>query len=327
MSKFIKEIPCLSHPITVLFLDDNQGFLDSLEMELGKQGQMLTFTDPNKAKAALESTEEDIVKKISKVFADADTDSLNEKLIDFDINNIRSFIYDAERFNYVAVMVVDYQMPDLTGLDFCRSIKERHVYKVMLTAEAGKDTAIAAFNEGVIDKFLLKKSDALCEQLVDVIDELKAKYFQDLSKPLLNSFGAGSYEALKSSAFIKIFNDVLQESNAVEYYLIDTSCSYLFLDASGSPTWLIIRSSQDFDDHLDILSGLASAPELTASLKRKEKLLFLLSEEEYQQPVEEWGNYLYDAKKLDDLNWYTVVKGPTKNSIHWDDVKSYKERK
>lgn len=326
LNKPIKKVACLSHPITVLFLDDNQGFLDSLEMELGDYGRLVTFTNPQAAQTVLAQSKKDILQNVSKVFNDADLDTLNEKHVDLDISNIHELIYDNSRFNHVAVLGVDYQMPTITGVEFCRSIQEDvNVYKIMLTAEAGKDTAIEAFNEGIIDKFLLKQSEHLCEQIVTAIEELKEKYFHNLTKSLINNLGIGLSNLLKSPEFLKLFNETLQSSHAVEYYLLDTSGSYLFLDESGYPTWLIVRSEEDYQEQIELLEGLGASEQMIADLMSREKILFMLSEEEYEEPVEKWADCMLRAAQLNNHCWYSIIKGKVKPSIKWPNIVSYNQ--
>lgn len=156
-NRTVKTVPCLSHPVNVLFVDDSQGFLDSLAMELGDQGSMMVTTDTVEAKRTLEQGQENIINRISNQLNDSELDTYNTQFIDIELNQIKDLIYEETRFNYVPILVVDYQMPQINGVDFCRQLQHINpVYTVMLTAEADKDTAIQAFNKGVIDHFLMK---------------------------------------------------------------------------------------------------------------------------------------------------------------------------
>jgi len=327
MTKFTIRPSCLYHPLTVVFLDDNESFLDAIKLGSDKSALIRTFSDPTEALAAINSEEENIINNISNVYSDVDTDDPNKKVVDIDIGSIRNSIYDASRFNHIGVVVVDYKMPEMTGTDFCRSIKDKHIYKVMLTAEAALNTAIEAFNEGVINKFLLKQNDDLQAHLACVISELEEKYFHDISKPILRALDNNLSEMLKSDVFIELFNSVFRDSNAVEYYLLDTSGSYLFLDKEGYPTWLIIRSEHDFNVQLETLSGLDAEEKLINDLTSREKLLFMLSEEEYQEPVGEWNNSLFEAKELTSPLWYSIKKGPIKTAVDWKQIKAYQGSK
>ena len=52
-------------------------------------------------------------------------------------------------------------MPDINGIEFCQNLKDKKVFKIMLTAEADSNIAIKAFNDGLINKFILKTTEHL----------------------------------------------------------------------------------------------------------------------------------------------------------------------
>ena len=78
------------------------------------------------------------------------------------------------RNNPVALFLVDQRMPGLSGVEFL----ERAILlfpdakRVLLTAYADTDAAIAAINEAGIDHYLLKPWDPPEENLYPVVDDL-----------------------------------------------------------------------------------------------------------------------------------------------------------
>ncbi len=71
--------------------------------------------------------------------------------------------WDAFNASPVRVIVSDWLMPNLDGLDFCRKVRKRsateYTYFILLTANVqGKDTYMEAMNAG-IDDFLAKPLD------------------------------------------------------------------------------------------------------------------------------------------------------------------------
>lgn len=180
---------CLYHPTTVLFLDDNKAFLNALELELSAQNKMLTFTDPNLAMQAIQSCNEDINQAFFRTVDQGDANSATDYTVSLELNGMFNLIYDKSRFDNIGVIVVDYDMPDINGYEFCRRISDKNIFKIMLTAEADKDTAINAFNNGAIDKFLLKTSENLYQELTDAITELKNRYFRESSRTIMEGIG------------------------------------------------------------------------------------------------------------------------------------------
>jgi DNA-binding NtrC family response regulator len=61
----------------------------------------------------------------------------------------------------IKLVISDNNMPDMTGIEFFRLIRERHphVCRIMLTADQKRETIIQAVNEGEIYRFIPKPWD------------------------------------------------------------------------------------------------------------------------------------------------------------------------
>ena len=86
----------------------------------------------------------------------------------------------------------------------------------MLTAEADQSTAINAFNEGLINKFFLKKDEDLYQKLTDAIEQLKKSYFHQLSQVVLENLGKDFKGLLSNTQFQELFCKVQKDSHSVE---------------------------------------------------------------------------------------------------------------
>ncbi len=78
------------------------------------------------------------------------------------------------RNNTVALFLVDQRMPDLSGVEFLEQAIKLYpdAKRVLLTAYADTDAAIAAINEAGVNHYLLKPWDPPDENLYPVLDEL-----------------------------------------------------------------------------------------------------------------------------------------------------------
>jgi two-component system, probable response regulator PhcQ len=58
----------------------------------------------------------------------------------------------------IKLVISDQNMPDMSGLQFFKLIRERHPYvcRIMLTADPERDTIIRAINEGEVYRFIPK---------------------------------------------------------------------------------------------------------------------------------------------------------------------------
>src|SRR5512142_510011 len=61
----------------------------------------------------------------------------------------------------VDIVLSDHLMPGMTGLEFLKTVRDRHpeVIRIMLTGQADMATAVDAINQGEIYRFLLKPCD------------------------------------------------------------------------------------------------------------------------------------------------------------------------
>ncbi|CZG71366.1 TPA: response regulator [Legionella pneumophila subsp. pneumophila] len=314
---------CFYHPIKVIFLDDNRAFLDALDLEFGEKLNILTLTSSDMAFHLIDNDSQDVTQSIFKLMNDVNLDTTNDRFIGFDVSKMLNLIYSKARFEHAPLLVVDYQMPAINGIEFCKKIKEKKIFKIMLTAEADKDTAIKAFNNGLIDKFILKTSENLYPEITLAVDDLTQRYFRELTKNIVNAYENSINDLFDNELYQQLFASVLIQAQAVEYYLVDNSGSFLFLDKDAKPTWLIIRHAKELSEQLDLMQGYELPEQTMAAVVKKEKILFLLSEKEYKKPIAEWINYLFDTQKLDNNYYYSITKDHLTDSLDWGRVVSY----
>lgn len=311
---------CFYHPTEVIFIDDNRDFLDVLELEFDKLN-ILTLTDPDATiKILNDHNKEYFPRSVFTVVSDVNVDTTTNHSINFEVKNLLTIIYDESRFTRIPVIIVDYEMPHINGMEFCQKIKERNIYKIMLTAKANQETAINAFNNGLIDKFILKMDENLYSKITSAVSELTQQYFAELSDRIINGHCNHIKSLFNNPLYQQLFSRVKTKAQAIEYYLVDNLGSFLFLDKDANPTWLIIRDNTAMKDSIDLLKGYDLPSHLIHSVDKNEKLLFLLSENEYKKPIGEWVEYLFYANKLDDNYYYSIIDDYLTDFVDWKRV-------
>ena len=90
------------------------------------------------------------------------------------------------RGDQVAILLADYRMPGLTGIEFLERAMDIYPYarRVLLTAYADTSAAIDAINIVDLDHYLLKPWDPPEEKLYPVIDDLLKAWQREDRKPV-----------------------------------------------------------------------------------------------------------------------------------------------
>ena len=232
-------IPTCFFPSTALFLDDSRDFLLNFVLQLDESVAYRTFNDPQGALDYIhhKNCELDVLKQDA---GDASASKL--------YSAIHREVYNPNRFSEISVVVVDYAMPGMNGLEFCRRIENKNIKKILLTGQADEKQAIDAFNEGLIHRYIKKNDAHAAELITQNIYELQLQYFQAMSNIIVRMLSLPSPTCLQDKNFTHFFQTFCQENGIVEYYLADECGSFLMLDDDANTSFLIVKNQQELDD-------------------------------------------------------------------------------
>src|SRR5699024_5604677 len=126
------------HPTTVVLVDDNLDFLGNLSLQLDADLAYRLFDSPNKALEQLNNAAR--TRPLSERFFATIKDNRQgvpaEPVLRLDLAAIQREVRNTHRFAETAVVMVDYAMPKMNGLEFCKQIRNPHVKKVLFTGVA-----------------------------------------------------------------------------------------------------------------------------------------------------------------------------------------------
>ena len=318
-----KKITCCYHPTTIVLIDDDKVFLNTMNLHLGRDIPCRTFTDPKQALHFLKD----------KYKADLYTERCTSHHLDdlplqhsiqVDITPIRNEIYNKRRHAQISVIVADQMMPGLTGLELCENLVDAQFKKILLTGKTKEMDVIDGFNHHIIDKYISKKSDDLKNIIKKSIQELQQAYFDDLSSIILNSLIKDpkyhSDSCLSDAKFLAFFNKLIKEHEIVEYYLIDEDGSFLLADKEGKLSILVVKGEESVLSAYEIAKEAKHRPsnQILEKLKNKELVLHLHSRENLRLEPENW-----EKKQL--LHPANILAGSKENYYwaHIKDLKSY----
>jgi CheY-like chemotaxis protein len=297
-----------------MFVDDNAAFLMNLSLQLDGNIAYKLFSSPINALIEVNATSHS-TSQANEFFSrhtDSDDLSFSRQLIDLNLDEIHRLIHDERRFAEVSVIVVDYAMPEMNGLDFLKNLKNKNIKRILLTGIADEKIAVKAFNDGLIDRFILKSDQSALTSLNALIIELQSQYFEQAGKILNDALAIGAQRFLHDPAFAKIFNTLCRENHIVEYYLCNNPDGFLLLDAQGIMSRLVVYTDIDLQAQMEIAHEQNAPQAMLEELKRGNKVPYFWKTRGYYHPdLTNWGDYLHAASTLQGKQayHYALVKG------------------
>lgn len=243
-------IPTCFFPSTTLFIDDNRDFLLNFVLQLDERVAYRIFDDPNQALNHVYKKNCDLEllnHHCLSEFKAAKSCSVTNHTVNLDLAAIHAEVYNPNRFSEISVMVVDYAMPGMNGLEFCRRLDNNHIKKILLTGQADEQLAIEAFHEGLIHRYIKKNDPHAAEMITRSLYELQLEYFQAMSETIVRMLSVRSPSCLNDKKFVQFFKTLCEEKRITEYYLIDHSGSFMMLDDDANINFLIMRNERDLE--------------------------------------------------------------------------------
>jgi len=314
-------LSCCYFPTRIVLLDDDEHFLKSIGLKLGREIDYLAYSNPSEALRFLNEHRPDPF--TNRCLLRPEELTRDHRNIDIDVRAIRQEIYNPKRFEEIYVLVVDYAMPGMNGLELCKQLNDRSLKVILLTGEADTTIATQAFNKGIIHKYIRKDEENFAKLLSDAIHELQRQRFEELSEIIIDSLTNNSEyppSCLDDPVFVQFFNDLIKKHHVAEYYLLDASGSFLFLNKQGSVSWLAVKDEDAMNaDVFDAeICDEKVDDKIIDSLKTREKVLFLYSDEDFRQFPTQWRAYMHPAKQLSGRSIYYYSYIENSNIYHID---------
>jgi CheY-like chemotaxis protein len=315
-------------PTTVLLIDDNRKFLKSLKLDLdSSKACYKTFDSPQSTLDFLFNEYQPNL-FFNHWISKAQDEDWDHRTIDINLRAIHRECHNPKRFSEVSALIVDFAMPEMTGLELCEKLKGQPYKKVLLTCEADELIAVKAFNAGIIDKFIRKDVAKFATVINDTIAELQKKYFHNLLHTVINSLSKASDRSsgfLKDKIFIDFFESLIKQHNVCEFYLMDAEGSFMFLDIDGIPKWLVVKSEKEMSELADFAASEHADKSIVDALANRGQIPYFYTDEELQTPPHKWKKFFHSAQKLigKETYYYALITDPTAHEV--GDVLSFRE--
>ena len=248
----MKLIPCCEFQTETLFVDDSPDLQLALSLNLptGK-GRYHFIKDPCEALPYLQKQTPLLS---AKNLSHADYPVPDELHFKANLDEVKSYADKPSKIYKVGVVFMDYQMPAMNGLELLERVNLPNVEKIMLTGMGDEKLAVQAFNSGLINRYIPKRDPELILRIEEAIEIGRQNYFQRSTQTLFNIMTADEQEtALTDPVFIQFFYQLRKKLNAIEYYLLDSTGSFLLIDSEKVRHKLSTYTTEQFQSLLETL--------------------------------------------------------------------------
>jgi CheY-like chemotaxis protein len=223
----ISLLPAFRYINKIALIDDDELFMVSAIEYLNAFNPLLriqSYIDPNKVIADINNS-----KDVSNYISVEARNEFGEKVLEYDLEKTFNMAYNANR-NDIAVLIVDYEMPNIDGLSVLKNLKNDNIFRILLTGTANEAKAVEAFNSGLINAYIKKQDKDIYEKLHQIIiDAYNNSFIKGTSELTSAVLKTEKNSLLGKKEYQKLFLDYIKEYNIIEFYLIDEIGSYYML--------------------------------------------------------------------------------------------------
>lgn len=260
-------LPIYQHPSTTVLVDDSASFLDSLRFQLGERLPCKTFDD---AIAAIAWLRAHCRASVAPSFFSPGVDAFADQPLNvaLHVERICKLAGDPRRFATPSVLVVDYSMPGMNGVQVCEAVRDLPCRRILLTGAADERIAIDAFNRGLIDLYIRKSDPDALERLENELHALQRRYFLEQAAPLRGLLPLHGYGFIDDPAIGALVGQLMERHHVVEYFMVHAPTGFLMLDREGKSRLLVVETVQSMQAHLEMAHDSGAPPSLLEALEQ-----------------------------------------------------------
>lgn len=307
------DFKCFSFKSKIILIDDNESFLNNLSFKLSDNYLVETYSDPHQALDDIVSNHHDNLISAPRNFLSEIENEDDEICYSVDFSKIVELSNNAHRTNTISVVIVDYSMPLMNGIEFCKKLAHLPILKIMLTGHADFRLAVDAFNNGIIDRFLVKDTPSMFEEIVNGIEVMEKRFFEKLSYPLLTCFSSQKETPVVSSEYANHFKKIINELNAIEFYMLNSLGSYLLINENGEKYYFMVLLDSQLDEYIDIAMDLNAQSEIMSKMTQRTHAPIFIDEMDYKLSVSDWESILCPIQKINNY-YYCVLEEKSRKS-------------
>ena len=308
------------YPTTVCFIDDNASYLESLTLHIPESWPHRIFHSGASALAHINRPDK------PPTLADrcfAPLHSKSDSQLALDLGRIEREITRPNRFEDVSVLLVDYAMPNMNGLEMCAKVTDPNTRIVLLTGVADEAVAVQAFNAGLIHQYIRKGVVELQQSTFTLIENLRRDYIANCTVSLFAGLRALPTSFRQDAAFQAYFERTLHANSITEFYLVTEPSGYLLIDAFGQFMRMIVLRDHELAAQELMLTQYGAPAELLKQITARESLgYFYEHPADYGDEAFPWHDMIVPAQAVhsdaSDETWYVGIHQQPPIDIDYD---------
>lgn len=308
------KIPLCFYPTQIVFVDDNPDFLEALSMAFSKQFNVKTFDNTDSALRYINEyqREAELVANDEKPKPQGDSDAWVKRVLTH--QNIKRF--DELRAKEVSVLVVDYSMPSMNGIEFCEKINNISIKKILLTGYATPGDAVRAFNNNTIHYYLKKNDANMLQDLETAINQLQYAYFNELSSSLKAEAIDSGTPFFADPQLANYFEETCNSLNVTEYYYLTNPSRFALRTRDDRNFFCVIYTEEDIAEHLQILQEESAPKSLYNAIESRKFVPFFQNADGFYEPgiVDAAANIHPAVHVTGAVNYYCAIIEDTGNT-------------
>lgn len=239
------KFPFVLLPKRVTYVDDDGRMLDILRMTMPKQVSREFIGSPDAALGRLQ-LEAAYWRSIELLLSKANEQSSEGS--GEAPHYVGSYFQDWRRFHLTGVLIVDYAMPGLNGLELIRRLGGSPARRILLTGQADAEIAVQAFNSGLIQKFIPKSTPNLHKEITRSADEMHHSVCEHLGHLVRGTLRNNHVELLYDPSVVRGLTQKVEELEWTEYVVVGTPFGLLGMSNRGPLQWLQVETADSLKE-------------------------------------------------------------------------------
>jgi CheY-like chemotaxis protein len=256
--------PLYQRPNSIVFLDDDADYLETLALVMPKDWGVQLFTHVNDCtRHCIEQHtlwEADVWQHQDLVNRWRAGGSLIPQILAYWKSN-------TQRYLLTQTCVVDFAMPAMTGLDFLKSLPSWPAHRVLLTGKADELIAVGAFNDRLIDRYVPKQHANIGKHLTDILIDLHRKPMDSHQSVWRSALKKEQFAVLQDSSARNELRKLIQDRQWIEYVVIPAPFGILALDRNARAHWLQLELRSDLAAVADLAQSTGQTDDVVEKIR------------------------------------------------------------